>query len=209
MIKLLSTIPLLLTLHPPLPIVLPPDILAQQYPNTHIHWEIAIIISKLPQHQKNRKTWKLMIKLLSTIPLSPTIFPLFPQKSSTQCPGFTVSKSPYSLINFNLHATFATAKKTEKAKNYKLMIKLLSNTPLPPTINPPYPNMIPPDLLALQSPTHHICWEIEINISKSPQTPKNQENFDWCPRHWWPWCCWWWCWWCIQRYWIWWCLVRL
>ena len=68
------------TLRPPLPMMLPPDPLSRKFSTIHIYWEIAINISKSPQTQKNTKTWKLMIKLLSTIPLYPVLSPLFPQR---------------------------------------------------------------------------------------------------------------------------------
>ena len=56
------------------------------------------------------------------------------------------------------------------------MTKLISTTPLPPTLHPPLLAIIPPNPLAYHPPTPHIHGEIAINISKLPPTHKKTDN---------------------------------
>ena len=165
-LNLLSTTPLPLMLHPKLPMILLPNYLFQQSPTLHIHWEFAINILKLPPTpQTPRKTWKWMIKILSTIPPPPTLFPLFYQS----IPHNNLSQQPPNPHIYWEIATSITAKTPQKNPKIQLMIKLLSTTPLTPTLHPPLKTMPPSDLMDQQSPNIHIHWEITINISKSPR----------------------------------------
>ena len=79
-------------------------------------------------------------------------------------------------MNRNFCATFTTAKKYQK--NSKIIIddKVTFHYPPPLTLHPQLPTILPPDPMYLQSPTHHIRWEITINISTSPRTPNRIEN---------------------------------
>ena len=197
--NLFSAISLSPTLHLTLQMILPPNPLSQRYPTLHIHWEIAINISKSLPTQK-QKTWKLTIKLLSTIPLSPKIFFTVSPKATPQYLGSTVPNSSYSFRNHNFHATTITAQKTRKIQKLQFMIELLSNTPLSSTLRPPLPMMLPPDQLALQFQLPISIEKPQSTFQNCPRHQKKHKNKWLIPRHWWPWCCWRWCWWWLQWY---------
>ena len=142
-----------------------------------------------------------MIKLLSTIPLPPKLFPLFPQNITHNNLAW---HSPTPHIHWEIAIFVPPApppKPPRKIQKLQLVINLLSAIPLFLMLHPLLQAMISPDSLYLQSPNPHIHWETAINISKSPQTPKNPEKMDWWPQNWWPWCWWWWYCWFPQCYW--------
>ena len=136
-----------------------------------------------------------MIKLLSTIPLHPKPFPMFLHVILW---NYLDRQYPATHIHWEI-AIFMPPlplpKQNKKIQKLKSIVKLLSGIPLPPTLHPLIPMMLPPDPLARQSPTPHIHWEIAINISKPSQTPIKQNKLDWLPQHWWPWYSWWLCYW--------------
>ena len=88
--------------------------------------------------------------------LDPDDFSNVSPKASVQYHVYTFSKSPYSLRNINLHDTSTTTKTNRKIQKLKLSIKLLYTIPLPLTLNPPLPTVLPPDILYQQSLTPRI-----------------------------------------------------
>ena len=67
----------------------------------------------------------------------------------------------------NLSPTPPTPQKTRKIKKIKLMIKLQYIPPVKPTHPDMIPPMIPPKIMAPQTPIYNIQWE----IANSPPTP--------------------------------------
>ena len=168
MVKLLSTTPLPLKIHPPFPTVLPLNALSWHYPTPHIHSETANKYFKITSNtKKTEKTWKWMIVLISTTPMSLKLFPLFIQKLTH---NNLARQYPTTHIHWEITIFMPPPPppKKRKSQNYKWMIKLLSTTPLTPMHHPALPTMLPPYPLSQQSPTTHIIWEIAINISKLP-----------------------------------------
>ena len=112
-----------------------------------------------------------MIKFLYTIPLHPTLFPLFPQ-------GLTHNPLTWKSPTYHIHWEIAIfipppppPKNPRKIQKLQWTMKLLSTNPMHPSLHPLPPTMLTPDSLARQYPTTHIHLETVISISKSPPTP--------------------------------------
>ena len=156
MINLLSIITLSPLLQRPLPNILTHDNLDQQSPTSHIHWEISINISKSPPTpKKTEKIWKLTIHLLSTTSLPPTLSPLFIQRlpHNNLAPQYP---TPHIYWEIAVFIPPQPPQKPRKSQKLQLAIKLLCTTPLPSTLHPLLPTMLPPKYLARQSPAPYI-----------------------------------------------------
>ena len=159
MVKLLSTTPLPLKIHPPFPTVLPLNALSWHYPTPHIHSETANKYFKITSNtKKTEKTWKWMIVLISTTPMSLKLFPLFIQKLTHN----NLARQ-YPTTHIHLETVISISKSPPTPtppgkKTWKSMIKLLSSTPLPHMLFPIFLQRLPHNTLARQYPTHHINW---------------------------------------------------
>ena len=160
MIKLPSNDSLLPTLFKMFPQRLIPDPLSFQSPTYHIHWEIAIFIPPPPPPKNPRKIQKLQwtMKLLSTNPMHPSLHPLPPTMLT---PDSLARQYPTTHIHLETVISISKSPPTPTPpgkKTWKLMIKLLSSTPLPPMLFPIFLQRLPHNTLARQYPTHHINW---------------------------------------------------
>ena len=91
---------------------------------------------------------------------------------SSQDAGSIDSNYPYPLINCKFVPYSTTAIKNQKKKENKIDDKDIFDTPLHPIRPDLIPQILPPKMMAQQTTIFHIYWEIVINISKLPPTPK-------------------------------------
>ena len=100
-------------------------------------------------------------------------------ESAAQHAGSTDSNYPYSLRNCTPPPTPPTQPKTIKISWRKLMIKLQSNPPLPPTHLTLIPLMLPPKIMAPPTPFSHIHREIANLPPTQPIPRKTRKRGKW------------------------------
>ena len=168
------------TLSPLLLPTLPPNTLAWQSSTLHIHWEIAIS-SQFHQHHPppappKRQKIKMMIKLIFTVPLHPTYFPLFLQRL---LPNPLSRQYPDPNINWEITIFVPPPPPPKKERKIKLqlMVKLLSTTPLNQsfsTISPKASVQYPGSAVSNYSYSLRNC-----NFHATSTNTKKAKNYNW------------------------------
>ena len=135
---------------------------------------------RLHRHQNRTKKDKNYNWWWSYFPLWPCPWHFFHcfQKFSRPIHWIHSLQIPIFIVKLQFLCHLHHHKKNWKNQKLQLMLKLLSAIPLPPTLHLSLPMMLPTDTLSRQSPTLHIHWEIVINMSKLPPTPKKTEKHE-------------------------------